>query len=264
MPSPWAASAASSSPWPAPSRPSASSSATPPAAWSPPACWTSLPRPTHPTAVARSLAAEFITGKPALTFLYQQIQGLNPERGEDGVISGFRREDGRQEADFFGWQTPTLLIVGDQDAIFPPAAISEVQKTIPGSRMEIAAGTAHSAHYEKADEFNSPPGDVLRHHPRRAARPNPRRLGKQQKLPIQRPGNLEKLGREFLHPLAGIARYTLPRASGVPLQTSSVRRYGPSTLPKDCAIFWTSKANFLIPWRKSNPDTAFSIENILH
>jgi pimeloyl-ACP methyl ester carboxylesterase len=93
--------------------------------------------------------------QPALTFLYQQIQGLNPERGEDGVISGFRREDGRQDADFFDWQTPTLMIVGDQDAIFPPSVISEVQKIIPGSRMEIAVGAAHSAHFEKADEFNA-------------------------------------------------------------------------------------------------------------
>ena len=115
---------------------------------------TELAKTNPPEGVARSLAAGFIAEQPALTFLYQQIQGLNPERGEDGVISGFRREDGRQEADFFGWQTPTLLIVGDQDAIFPPSVISEVQKTIPGSRMEVAAGAAHSAHYEKAEEFN--------------------------------------------------------------------------------------------------------------
>ena len=114
-----------------------------------------LAKTNPPDGVARSLAAGFIAEQPALTFLYQQIQGLNPERGEDGVISGFCREDGRQEADSSGWQTPTLLIVGDQDAIFPPAVISEVQKTIPGSRMEIVKGTAHSAHYEKADEFNA-------------------------------------------------------------------------------------------------------------
>ena len=113
-----------------------------------------LAKTNPPEGVARSLAAEFIAEEPALTFLYQQIQGLNPERGEDGVISGFRREDGRNEADFFGWQTPTLLIVGDQDAIFPPSVIAEVQKVIPGSRMEVVAGAAHSTHFEKADEFN--------------------------------------------------------------------------------------------------------------
>ena len=114
-----------------------------------------LAKTNPPEGVARSLAPGFIAEQPSLTFLYQQIQGLNPERGEDGVISGFRREDGRQEADFRGWQTPTLLIVGDEDLIFPPAVIEEVQKVIPGSRMEVVSGAAHSTHFEKADEFNA-------------------------------------------------------------------------------------------------------------
>ncbi len=114
-----------------------------------------LAKTNPPDGVARSLAAGFIAEQPALTFLYQQIQGLNPERGEDGVISGFRRQDGRQEADFLGWQVPTLLIVGDQDAIFPPSVIAEVHKVIPGARMEVVAGAAHSTHFEKAEEFNA-------------------------------------------------------------------------------------------------------------
>ena len=114
-----------------------------------------LEKTNPPDGVARSLAAGFIAEQPALTFLYRQIQGLNPERGEDGVISGFRRQDGRQEADFLGWQVPTLLIVGDQDAIFPPSVIAEVHKVIPGARMEVVAGAAHSTHFEKAEEFNT-------------------------------------------------------------------------------------------------------------
>ncbi len=113
-----------------------------------------LAKTNPPQGVARSLAAGFIAEQPSLTFLYQQIQGLNPERGEDGVISGFRREDGRQESDFNDWGAPTLLIVGSEDRIFPPSVIAEVQKAIPGSRMEVVAGAAHSAHFEKAGEFN--------------------------------------------------------------------------------------------------------------
>ncbi len=108
-----------------------------------------------PDGPARSLAAEFIEHEPALAFLYQQIGGLNPERGEDGVIPGFRREDGPGEAAFVGWRTPTLLIVGDEDAIFPPDVIEEVHKVIPGSRLEVVPGAAHSTHFEKADVFNS-------------------------------------------------------------------------------------------------------------
>ena len=107
-----------------------------------------------PEGPARSLSASFIQDNQALTFLYQQVQGLNPPRGEDGVISGFRREDGPQIEDFAGWQIPTLLIVGEEDSIFPPEVIAEVQKAIPGSRMEIVPGAAHSAHFEQATVFN--------------------------------------------------------------------------------------------------------------
>ncbi|PKB71022.1 MAG: hypothetical protein BZY87_07995 [SAR202 cluster bacterium Io17-Chloro-G6] len=107
-----------------------------------------------PDGPERSLSASFIEENPALTFLYQQIGGLNPPRGEDGVISGFRRDDGPQAADFADWRIPTLLIVGKEDAIFPPEVIAEVQKVIPGSRMEIVPGAAHSAHFEQASIFN--------------------------------------------------------------------------------------------------------------
>ena len=107
-----------------------------------------------PEGPARSLSASFIKENPALTFLYLQIQGLNPPRGEDGVISGFRREDGPQVEAFSGWNIPTLLIVGKDDAIFPPEVIAEVQRVIPGSRMEVVPGAAHSAHFEQATMFN--------------------------------------------------------------------------------------------------------------
>ena len=44
--------------------------------------------------------------------------------------------------------------MGKEDAIFPPDVIAEVQKVIPGSRMEVVPGAAHSAHFEQAAVFN--------------------------------------------------------------------------------------------------------------
>ena len=111
--------------------------------------------PPPPEGPARSLAASFILEQPTLTFLYQQIGNLNPERGEDGVIPGFRREDGPGEAAFADWRVPTLLVVGEEDAIFPPNVIRETQKVIPGSRLEVVPGSAHSAHFEQAEGFNA-------------------------------------------------------------------------------------------------------------
>ena len=114
-----------------------------------------------PDGPARSLAASFIAENPAMTFLYMQISGLNPPRGEDGVISGFRLKDGPSGAEFTGWNIPTLLIVGKEDAIFPPNVIAEVQKVIPGSRMEVVSGAAHSAHFEQAIIFNNLLSELL-------------------------------------------------------------------------------------------------------
>ena len=92
------------------------------------------------------------------------------------MISGFRREDGRQDADFYGWQIPTLLIVGDQDAIFPPAAISEVQKTIPRLPHGDREGYSPLRALRKGRRIQRPPVGVLRQHPSRATRTRPCRL----------------------------------------------------------------------------------------
>ena len=107
-----------------------------------------------PDGPARSLSQSFIKNNPGKAFLYQQINDLNPPRGDDGIVSGFRREDGPNCESFSHWDIPTLLIVGEEDVIFPPSVIAEVQKSIPGSRMEIVTGAAHSVHFEKPAVFN--------------------------------------------------------------------------------------------------------------
>ena len=49
---------------------------------------------------------------------------------------------------------PTLLVVGEEDAIFPVHVIEAVYRLIPGSRLEVVPGAAHSTHFEQADVFN--------------------------------------------------------------------------------------------------------------
>ena len=102
----------------------------------------------------RSLSQSFIQNNPDKSFLYEQINNLNPPREDDGIVSGFRRDDGPNVESFSSWDIPTLLIVGEEDVIFPPAVISEVKKAVPGSRMEIVKGAAHSAHFEQPKIFN--------------------------------------------------------------------------------------------------------------
>ena len=49
---------------------------------------------------------------------------------------------------------PTLLVVGAEDRIFPPYVIEAAHRLIPGSRLEVVTGAAHSTHYEQAELFN--------------------------------------------------------------------------------------------------------------
>lgn len=49
---------------------------------------------------------------------------------------------------------PTLILVGDEDAITPPALSEELVNLIPGSRLERIARSGHLANAEQPEAFN--------------------------------------------------------------------------------------------------------------
>ena len=51
--------------------------------------------------------------------------------------------------------TPTLILVGSEDAITPPADAELMHREIPGSRLEIINGAGHVLNLEKPEEFNA-------------------------------------------------------------------------------------------------------------
>jgi len=51
-------------------------------------------------------------------------------------------------------RTPTLVLVGDQDAGTPPAMAQAIAAGIPGGRCEIIPGAAHLSNIEQAATFN--------------------------------------------------------------------------------------------------------------
>ena len=104
--------------------------------------------------LGRTLSAGFIDQHPDKAFLYQQIEGLNPELPSNEISSAFRDPSGPQAADLAGFKVPTLLIVGEEDLIFPPKVIRATHQLIPGSRLEVVAGAAHSTHLEQPQVFN--------------------------------------------------------------------------------------------------------------
>jgi 3-oxoadipate enol-lactonase len=58
-------------------------------------------------------------------------------------------------------RVPTLIIVGDEDAITPPALSEQLYALIPGSRLDVIAGASHLANLDKPVEFNRAIDDFL-------------------------------------------------------------------------------------------------------
>ena len=58
-------------------------------------------------------------------------------------------------------RTPTLILVGDQDAITPPSLSEELAALIPHSRLEVIEGASHLANLDKPEEFNRAIDDFL-------------------------------------------------------------------------------------------------------
>jgi 3-oxoadipate enol-lactonase len=108
--------------------------------------------PTDP--LRRSLSDGFVRGHPDLAFLYRQIGLLNPEMPIEVVSGAFRDPAGPKARDLAHMTVPTLLIVGQEDRIFPVHVMQAAQRLIPNSRLEIVPGAAHSTHFEQPQTFN--------------------------------------------------------------------------------------------------------------
>ena len=52
-------------------------------------------------------------------------------------------------------RTPTLVLVGDEDSITPPALSKQLTGLIPGARMEVIADSGHLANLEQELAFNT-------------------------------------------------------------------------------------------------------------
>ncbi|HUF28496.1 MAG TPA: alpha/beta fold hydrolase [Gemmatimonadaceae bacterium] len=56
---------------------------------------------------------------------------------------------------------PTLIVVGEDDALTPPKEARAMHESIPRSRLEILAGAGHASSFERAAAFNHVLGEFL-------------------------------------------------------------------------------------------------------
>ena len=103
--------------------------------------------------------------EPALAFLYQQLNDLNPPGTAVAMASRLFEVIVREEQ-LEGWRTPTLVIAGGDDAFFAPAVMEDLAARIPGARLHAMPRIGHSTYFEAPEEFNRVVLDFLRAHAR--------------------------------------------------------------------------------------------------
>jgi 2-succinyl-6-hydroxy-2,4-cyclohexadiene-1-carboxylate synthase len=112
------------------------------------------PRPSGPIPLGRTfaLSERFSTQHPVQTFLYQQLGSIAAPMPHDAIDR--IRACAYPLDDVAELTHPALFMVGSDDPVFPPDAVSEAAAVLPGAHVIELAGGGHSLYFERASEWN--------------------------------------------------------------------------------------------------------------
>src|SRR5688572_20348500 len=105
--------------------------------------------------IVESMLPKMLTPQSPLE-MRDRIREIMSSSSPDGVIAALRAMATRPDSTpvLRKIAVPTLVIVGEQDTITPPADAERMTATIPGARLVRIEGAAHLSNYEKAAEVN--------------------------------------------------------------------------------------------------------------
>ncbi len=106
-----------------------------------------------------ALAKSFQKNEPALTFLYDQIGSHNT--GFSPRLLGELASARIDPDELKSYSVPTLVLSGEEDALFPTESIREIAELIPESELKTVPGSGHSPYYEVPQMFNALVDDFL-------------------------------------------------------------------------------------------------------
>ena len=84
--------------------------------------------------------------------LRRLMEECNPQTIEYALLAMRDRPD--RSGELASIEVPTLVIVGDADAITPPEGAEKMAKSIPGAKLEIIRGAGHMAPMEQPEQVN--------------------------------------------------------------------------------------------------------------
>ncbi len=102
-----------------------------------------------------ALGHELGKANPAKAYLYEQVNAFNTGFDPSSAQGLFNPDTMVAMSEIEQIQCPFLLISGEHDAIWPPAALEGIAAAFPNGRMEIVADSGHSPYFEQPEKFNS-------------------------------------------------------------------------------------------------------------
>lgn len=120
--------------------------------------------------VKRALAREFSQKHREQAFLYKQIRILNEEGPNrlhtEGRIQRLRAlervpEESATPEKLAALKFPVLFIGGEHDEVMPVSLMAIAHSLLPGSKMVVVPGAAHSVYFEQPEVFNHVTGEFL-------------------------------------------------------------------------------------------------------
>jgi len=84
----------------------------------------------------------------------------NPAAGYIGALEAMKHRPDAT-AELAGITVPTLVIVGEDDTLTPPAVVRDIHEGIAGSELVVLAGAGHLSNLEAPEAFNAAVADFL-------------------------------------------------------------------------------------------------------
>jgi pimeloyl-ACP methyl ester carboxylesterase len=87
----------------------------------------------------------------------ERVYEIMMSSSKEGVIAALRAMATRPDSSALlpTLRVPTLIVVGEEDAITPPADAERMANAIPNAKLVRIANAAHLSNYEQADAFNA-------------------------------------------------------------------------------------------------------------
>jgi pimeloyl-ACP methyl ester carboxylesterase len=112
--------------------------------------------------IPKLLGATTQQTRPAIV---EQVRSLVLASSTEGIAGAIRALMTRPDSTplLASIHVPTLIIVGEEDTVTPPAASEEMHRAISGSELVQIAGAGHLSNLEQPESFNAALAGFLTH-----------------------------------------------------------------------------------------------------